>query len=107
MKIDFNPKLQEYTAHKESIDQLMVESMYTNDLHSSTILQLEKHLADYVGAQDVVVCNTQFNAFILLFKVLGLKSGDEVISSVLSSGIAVQASLFMEAKIGVNETNVP
>ena len=99
MKIDFNPKLQEYTAHKESIDQLMVESMYANDLHSSTILRLEKHLADYVGAQDAVVCNTQFNAFILLFKVLGLKSGDEVIISVLSSGIAVQAALFMEAKV--------
>ncbi|MGB5965602.1 MAG: aminotransferase class I/II-fold pyridoxal phosphate-dependent enzyme [Sulfurimonadaceae bacterium] len=107
MTIKFNAKQRQYEAHKEAIDSLLLQSI-TNGSAMKSIPQLEKDLSAYVGAEDAIVCNTQFNAFILLFMVLGLKAGDEVITSPLSSGIAVQASLFMGAKVifvDVNETN--
>lgn len=106
MTIKFNAKQRQYEAHKEVIDALLLQSI----THTSqkSIPLLEKELAAYVGADDTIVCNTQFNAFLLLFMVLGLKAGDEVITSPLGSGIAVQASLFMGAKVifvDVNETD--
>lgn len=109
MTIDFNAKQRQYEAHKEAIDGLLLQSItYGSATSRKSIPQLEKDLAAYVGAEDAIVCNTQFNAFILLFMVLGLKAGDEVITSPLSSGIAVQASLFMGAKVifvDVDETD--
>ena len=99
MKINFNAKAEQYKAHKESIDKLLIQTLTHEEEETNYITSLEKHLSDYTQAKDVIVCNTQFNAFILLFMVLGLKSGDEVITSPLSSGIAVQAALFMGAKV--------
>ncbi len=109
MTIDFSAQQRQYEDHKEAIDRLLLESITHGSAHSrKNITRLEKDLAAYVGAEDAIVCNTQFNAFVLLFMVLGLKAGDEIITSPLSSGIAVQASLFMGAKIifvDVNETD--
>lgn len=109
MTIDFSAQQRQYENHKEAIDTLVLEGITHGTAHSrKNITRLEKDLAAYVGAEDAIVCNTQYNAFILLFMVLGLKAGDEVITSPLSSGIAVQAALFMGAKIifvDVNGTN--
>ena len=99
MKISFNAKQRQYQAHKSTIDQLLLQNITNETDDFSAIVDLEKNLSDYLGAEDVIVCNTQFNAFVLLFMVLDLKSGDEVITSPLSSGIAVQAALFMGAKV--------
>jgi UDP-2-acetamido-2-deoxy-ribo-hexuluronate aminotransferase len=62
---------------------------------AENVAGLEKALARYSGMDEAVVCNNQFNAFVLLLMVLGLKAGDEVITSPLASGIAVEAILFM------------
>jgi len=100
MTINFNAKQRQYEAHKETIDSLLLQSL-TQEAPTckKNTLQLEKDLAAYTGVDTAIVCNTQFNAFLLLFMVLELKSGDEVITSPLSSGIAVQAALFMGAKV--------
>jgi len=97
MNIKFNPKERQYQAHKEAIDKLLSESITQTD--SAAITTLEKELSNYLGTDEMIVCNTQFNAFMILFMVLDLKAGDEVITSPLSSGIAVQAALFMGAKV--------
>jgi len=99
MKISFNAKQRQYQAHQSAIDKLVLQNITNESDDFSAIVDLEKSLSNYLGAEDVIVCNTQFNAFILLFMVLDLKSGDEVITSPLSSGIAVQAALFMGAKV--------
>ena len=99
MKISFNAKQRQYQAHQKTIDKLLLQNITNESDDFSAIVDLEESLSNYLGAEDVIVCNTQFNAFILLFMVLDLKSGDEVITSPLSSGIAVQAALFMGAKI--------
>jgi len=99
MKISFNAKQRQYQAHQSAIDTLLLQNITNETDDFSAIVDLEKSLSEYLGAEDVIVCNTQFNAFILLFMVLDLKAGDEVITSPLSSGIAVQAALFMGAKV--------
>jgi len=100
MRINFNAKQRQYEAHKNIIDKLLLKSL-TQERATCTnnTLQLEKDIAAYVGSDDAIVCNTQFNAFLLLFMVLDLKAGDEVITSPLGSGIAVQAALFMGARV--------
>ena len=99
MSIHYHAKKRQYLAHKEEIDRLLVASVTDDTISHAAIETLEKALSEYVGAEDVIVCNTQYNAFVLLFMVLGVKAGDEVITSPLGSGIAVQAALFMGAKI--------
>lgn len=100
MTINFNAKQRQYEAHKETIDSLLLKSI-TQEAATckKNTAQLEQDLATYTGVDNAIVCNTQFNAFLLLFMVLELKAGDEVITSPLSSGIAVQAALFMGAKV--------
>ena len=97
MKIPFNAKKRQYQVHKEAIDALLLEGITQTD--PTAITTLEKALSDYLGVEDMIVCNTQFNAFVLLFMILELKAGDEIITSPLGSGIAVQAALFMGAKV--------
>jgi len=109
MTINFNAKQRQYQTHKESIDKLLLQSI-TQEAPTckKNTRKLEQDLAAYTGVDNAIVCNTQFNAFLLLFMVLELKSGDEVITSPLSSGIAVQAALFMGAKVifvDVNEND--
>lgn len=99
MTIKFNARQRQYQAHKSSFDTLLLESVTDDAQESTAIATLEKALADYLECDEVIVCNTQYNAFVLIFMILGLKAGDEVITSTLGSGIAVQAALFMGAKV--------
>jgi len=105
MTIKFNARERQYQAHKRSFDTLLLESVTDDALESTAIATLEKALAQYVDCDEVIVCNTQYNAFLLIFMVLGLKAGDEVITSALGSGIAVQAALFMGAKVVFVDVN--
>ena len=106
MTINFNAKHRQYETHKSTIDELLLKSL-TQERATCTenTLKLEKDIASYVGSDDAIVCNTQFNAFVLLFMILNLKAGDEVITSPLSSGIAVQAALFMGARVVFTDVN--
>ena len=100
MTINFNAKQRQYKAHKETIDTLLLHSV-TQEAPTckKNTAKLEQDLSAYTGVDKSIFCNTQFNSFLLLFRVLDLKAGDEVITSPLSSGIAVQAALFMGAKV--------
>ncbi|WP_345977633.1 DegT/DnrJ/EryC1/StrS family aminotransferase [Sulfurimonas sp. HSL3-7] len=96
MKIRFNAKEAQYRAHQEGFDKLLVQSVHNETLiGAENVAKLENALARYIGTDEAIVCNNQFNAFVLLLMVLGLKAGDEVITSPLASGIAVEAILFM------------
>ncbi len=99
MKIKFSAKEAQYRVHKESIDKLLLQSIADDKLiGAKNVAKLETALAEYVGTEEAIVCNNQFNAFVLIFICLGLKAGDEVITSPLASGVAVEAILFMGAK---------
>ena len=99
MKIRFSANEAQYSAHREEIDKLLLQSVTQEQLiGGGSVASLESALAAYVGGDEAIVCNSQFNAFVLLFMSLGLKAGDEVITSVLGSGIAAEAILFMGAK---------
>jgi len=96
MKIRFNATEAQYEAHKEALQKVMLQSMESQELiGAENAVQLEKALAAYVGTDEAIVCNNQFNAFVLLFMSLGLKAGDEVITSPLASGVALEAIIFM------------
>ncbi len=96
MKIKFSAKEAQYGAHQEAFEELLLQSVRNDTLiGAENVARLEKALARYSGTDEAIVCNNQFNAFVLLFMVLGLKAGDEVITSPLASGIAVEAILFM------------
>ena len=99
MKIKFSAKEAQYGAHKERLEKLLLQGIAKEELIAAqNVAKLERALAEYVGADEAIVCNNQFNAFLLLFICLGLKAGDEVITSPLASGVAAEAILFMGAK---------
>ncbi len=96
MKIKFSAKEAQYRAHNAAFEKLLLQSVRNDSLiGAENVSRLESALAGYIGTDGSVVCNNQFNAFVLLFMSLGLKAGDEVITSPLASGIAVEAILFM------------
>ncbi|MCJ7764551.1 MAG: DegT/DnrJ/EryC1/StrS family aminotransferase, partial [Thiovulaceae bacterium] len=79
MKIKFSAKEAQYSAHKEPLEKLLLQSIANEKLiGGQNVAKLEKALADYVGTDGAIVCNNQFSAFVLLFICLGLKAGDEV-----------------------------
>lgn len=96
MKIKFSAKEAQYEAHQTAFDELLLQSVRNDSLiGAENVARLENALARNSGTDGAIVCNNQFNAFVLLFMVLGLKAGDEVITSPLASGITVEAILFM------------
>jgi UDP-2-acetamido-2-deoxy-ribo-hexuluronate aminotransferase len=96
MNIKFSAKEAQYEAHNEAFEKLLLQSIRKEtQIGAENVAKLEDALAHYIGTDEAIVCNNQFNAFLLLFMVLGLKAGDEVITSPLASGIAVEAILFM------------
>ena len=58
-------KQRAYQTHQKSIDHLLLESITNHDTQGSNIQILEKELSNYVGANESIVCNSQFNAFVL------------------------------------------
>jgi len=109
MAIKISPREAQYRAHKEDFDKLLLRSATKEELiGADNVAGLESALAAYVGAEGSIACNSQFNAFVLLFMALGLKAGDEVITSVLGSGVAAEAVLFMGGKpvfVDINRTD--
>jgi UDP-2-acetamido-2-deoxy-ribo-hexuluronate aminotransferase len=96
MKIKLSAAEAQYEAHKKPLQTLMLQSMENRSvIGSESTEKLEKALATYVGTDEAIVCNNQFNAFVLLFMCLGLKAGDEVITSPLATGVALEAIFFM------------
>lgn len=109
MNIKFCGNEAQYRAHKESLEKLLLQNITSETLiGAQNVSKLESALAAYVGTEEAIVCNNQFNAFVLLFICLGLKAGDEVITSPLASGMAVEAILFMGGRpvfVDINESD--
>jgi len=62
------------------------------------VSQFEKEIADWIGVKHAITCASGSDAIILPLKVLGVKPGDEVITTPYSFFISTGAILWLEAK---------
>lgn len=71
----------QYLTMKREIDEAMQDVIKsTRFIKSGKVLDFEKQLSDYIGA-NVISCGNGTDALMLAFMALGLKPGDEVITS--------------------------
>jgi len=99
----------QYHRYQEAFDTQLLQTLKMDKKEKEAYVKaLEAQLSSVVSRPDAVACNSSFSAYLLLFMMLNLKAGDEVIMTPLSSPSALQATLFMGAKVifvDVNENN--
>ena len=82
MKIPFIDLHRQYLQYKKEIDKQIAEvlesSMY---IGGEKITLLEEKLAEFTGSKKAIVCSSGTDALLLSLMALGVKSGDEVITT--------------------------
>lgn len=82
MKINFIDLQGQYQKYKTEIDEQIADVLNTSSYIGGTkITQLEANLAKFSGAKHAIVCSNGTSAIFLSLLALGIKSGDEVITT--------------------------
>lgn len=82
MKLDFaNIKLS-YEAHKKEID-VAIQSVLSSAtfIMGTPVFELEENLSAFTGAKHAIACSNGTDALLLAMMAIGIKPGDEVITS--------------------------
>ena len=82
MRIDFANLQLQYQKYKTAIDErignVLSSSRY---IMGSEITELEEKLAEFTGAENCLLCGSGTDALIIALKSIGIKPGDEVITT--------------------------
>lgn len=82
MKINFIDLQAQYRAYKDEIDSEVSEVMASAQFIGGEKLNaFEKALGEYVGTKHAIGCSSGTDALLLALMALGIKSGDEVITT--------------------------
>lgn len=82
MKINFIDLNAQYLAYKDEIDKQISDVLSTSHyIMGEKITQLESELAGFTGAKHAIACSSGTSALLLALMALGIKAGDEVITT--------------------------
>ncbi len=82
MKIDFANLKHQHELYKDEIEAAILKvARNCNFIMGAELLELETNLSAYTGAKHAVSCGSGTDALLLAFMALGLKAGDEVITT--------------------------
>jgi UDP-2-acetamido-2-deoxy-ribo-hexuluronate aminotransferase len=82
MKIDFANLHKAYTEHKESFDKAMNSVIESSSfIMGKPVYELEDKLKSFTGAKYAISCSNGTDALLLAMMALGIKAGDEVITT--------------------------
>lgn len=82
MKIDFANLPKAYAEHKEAFDVAISSVIETSSfIMGEPVYSLEKKLSAYTGAKHAISCSNGTDALLLAMMALGVKPGDEVITT--------------------------
>lgn len=99
MKIDFTNLSRQYQAYKTSIDteiqQVLNHSSY---IMGESVSRLEEKLKAQCGAPYAIGCSSGTDALLLVLMALGIKSGDEVITSPFTFIASSEVIAFLGAR---------
>ena len=84
-KIDFANLQKAHEAHKEEIEEAILRvSRNANYIMGEEVESLENELVEFVGSGYAVTCSSGSSALILALMALGIKAGDEIITTPFS-----------------------
>ena len=82
MKIPFINLKDQYQEYKQEIDSAIQKVLNSSRfIMGPEIFELEKSLSDYTGSQNVIACSSGTDALLLALMSIGIKPGDEIITS--------------------------
>lgn len=82
MKIDFANLQYQHELYKDEIeDALLKVARNCNFIMGNEVQELEKNLEEFTGAKHAISCSSGTDALLLAMMALGIKSGDEVITT--------------------------
>lgn len=97
--MDFINLKAQYNSYKNEIDwQINNVLQNAQFIMGKNVELLESNLANYTNAKEAIGCSSGTDALILALMALGIKSGDEVITSPFSFIASVEAILLLGAK---------
>ena len=82
MKLPFIDLKSQYNAHKEEINQKILSVLEsTQFILGPEVSKLEKDLASFTKSKHTIVCSSGTDALLISLMSLGIKTGDEVITT--------------------------
>ena len=99
MTIDFANLKQDYLAHQEEINQAIASTLNSAQfILGEAVEKLESELTDFVGCKYATTCSSGTSALLLALMALGIKSGDEVLTTSFSFFATAEVIALLGAK---------
>lgn len=99
MKIDFANLDLAYKEHQNSFDEAIAEVINTSSfIMGSQVSLLEDKLARFTGVEHAITCSNGTDALLLAMMALGIKPGDEVITTPFTFIATAETIAFLGAK---------
>lgn len=98
MKINFIDLQGQYQRYKDEIDKEIHEVLDTSMYIGGKVGELEDNLSNFTGAKHAIACSSGTDALLLALMVLGIKEGDEVITTPFTFIATAEMIAFVGAK---------
>ena len=99
MKIDFANLKLAYQEHKEAFDKAIRSVVESSAfIMGKPVYELEEKLSNYTGAKHAITCSNGTDALLLAMMALGIKPGDEVITTPFTFIATAETIAFLGAK---------
>jgi UDP-2-acetamido-2-deoxy-ribo-hexuluronate aminotransferase len=99
MKIDFANLQYQHELYKDEIEQAVLDVMHKcNFIMGEEITELEHTLEQFTGAKHAIACSNGTDALLLAMMAIGIKPGDEVITTPFTFIATAETIAFLGAK---------
>lgn len=99
MTINFINLKAQYSQYKQEIDASIADVLQsTQFIGGNTLMKFEKNLAHYTGSDHAIGCSSGTDALLLAMMALGIKPGDEVITTPFTFIATAETIAFLGAK---------
>ena len=109
MKIDFANLPKAYSEHKEAFDSAISSVIESSSfIMGKPVYELEEKLSDFTGAKHAISCSNGTDALLLAMMAIGIKPGDEIITTPFTFIATAETIAFLGAKpvfVDVNEVS--
>jgi UDP-2-acetamido-2-deoxy-ribo-hexuluronate aminotransferase len=99
MKIDFANLKLAYQEHKDAFDKAISSVVESSAfIMGKPVYELEEKLSNYTGSKHAITCSNGTDALLLAMMALGIKPGDEVITTPFTFISTAETIAFLGAK---------
>lgn len=99
MKIDFANLQHQYQLYKEDIDaNIQAVLNKSNYIMGDEVKRLEQELQSFTGAKHAITCSNGTDALLLAMMAVGIRPGDEVITTPFTFISTAETIAFLQAK---------